>query len=448
MFELINKYLAETSNDYDTMIMRVDSFTEAVDRTLAINYHEAELKVLQENGTDDALMFYYEAAISSMAENIRRSIDKIIEAIQKFFSDTQEKIIVMVTDIKNKEALSSIEKKVKLLPLLGKKKVLVENYNEEAKIADEATSRLIKLKAKLRSGQEVGSEHISDVEKWYHDEHNKVIGVAKAVPITISSAISVLKEMSSDAGSMLKKSQKEVLDHMKDLKDLASKDTDPRTTQALARAFSNVAKSKVTDFVRCMGNIASTVRGSIKSFTTKGAETKESTDAMGTDSSATDKAMDDAVKEIEKNSGVAKEEGNDEGISDDPIDSVANDPWASILNDLGIDDSTPDPEVYDGECGVNCNTAESSLEENGPEEPTSENATDTFETLYKKIVGDSAPAPSDDAALSGKPNNDKLVSDIFKDVEAEVKDQNPEPKPVEPIKESAFDMLMAEIENL
>ena len=193
MFELMDKYLAEASNDFDTMMMRVTSFTEAVDRTLAINYHEAELKVMQENGTEDALAYYYEAAASAMADNIRKSIDKIIDAIQKFFYDTQEKVIAIATDIKSKDVISNIEKKIKLVPLLGRKKVLVENYNDEAKVCDEAVSRLVKIKAKLKAGQEIAMDEISDVETWFRDAHEKVIGVAKAVPVTISSALDVLK---------------------------------------------------------------------------------------------------------------------------------------------------------------------------------------------------------------------------------------------------------------
>ena len=57
----------------------------------------------------------------------------------------------------------------------------------------------------------------------------------------------------------------------------------------------------------------------------------------------------------------------------------------------------------------------------------------------------------DDAALDGKPNNDKLLADIFKDVMNTAKGlegNQTTVKPVEDIKESAFDQLMAELENL
>jgi len=435
MFELMDKYLAEASNDYDTMMMRVVSFTEAVDRTLAINYHEAELKVMQENGTADALKYYYEAAASSMADNIRRAIDKIIDAIQKFFYDTQEKVIVIATDIKSKDVIANIEKKIKLVPLLARKKVLVENYNDEAKICDEAISRLIKIKAKIKAGQEVAADEIREVERWFRDAHDKVIGVAKAVPVTIASALDVLKSMTSDAAGMLKKNKKEAISHMNDLKDMAAKELDPRAIQELCRTIASTFKTKTSDFVRCMSNIGATIKGSVKSFATKGAETKESSDDMASGSSTDDKAIDNAVKEIEKNGGMAKEEGEDDGISTDPIDSLVNDPWASVMNDVGVNPSVPD-DSYDSECGGFVGA---------------ESATDSFETLYKKIVGESDPSPSDDAALSGKQTNDKLISDIFKDVMNAAKGlegNQTTVKPAEEIKESVFDQLMAELDNL
>lgn len=449
MFELMDKYLAEASNDFDTMMMRVTSFTEAVDRTLAINYHEAELKVMQENGTEDALAYYYEAAASAMADNIRKSIDKIIDAIQKFFYDTQEKVIAIATDIKSKDVISNIEKKIKLVPLLGRKKVLVENYNDEAKVCDEAVSRLVKIKAKLKAGQEIAMDEISDVETWFRDAHEKVIGVAKAVPVTISSALDVLKSMTADAAGVLKKNQKEAVSHMKDLKDMAVEAKDPRNIQALGRLIASFFRTKTSDFIRCMSNIGSTIKGSVKSFASKGAETKESTDDFTSSGSSTDdKSIDNAVKEIEKNSGVAKEDGDDDGVPADPIDAVANDPWSTIMNDLGLnqDVSIPadDPDECGSECGPECGTE-------GGANCKTEGATDSFETLYKKIVGESDPSPSDDAALAGKPNNDKLLADIFKDVMNTAKGlegNQTTVKPVEDIKESAFDQLMAELENL
>ena len=137
---------------------------------------------------------------------------------------------------------------------------------------------------------------------------------------------------------------------------------------------------------------------------------------------------------------MAKEDGDDDGVPADPIDAVANDPWSTIMNDLGLnqDVSIPgdDSDECGTECGANCKT---------------EGATDSFETLYKKIVGESDPSPSDDAALDGKPTNDKLLADIFKDVMNTAKGlegNQTTVKPVEDIKESAFDQLMAELENL
>ena len=95
MLSMIDTYLENASNEYDITMAKVNSFLEAVDRQFEINCKEAEIKVLTESGTDDDLQFLIEAAEDGVVGSIVKALQKIKEAIIKFFSDIQAKIASM-----------------------------------------------------------------------------------------------------------------------------------------------------------------------------------------------------------------------------------------------------------------------------------------------------------------------------------------------------------------
>ena len=479
MTELMLQYLNESSSQFDLVMMKVQAVTEAAERQLAINYNEAELKVMQESGTDDDLAYLHEEADKSFSETIKKTIDKIIAAFTEFFHKIQEKIISLVRKKETVDTVDKIEKKIKMFPLLGKKKVTIENTDAQVKVCDEHLSKLAKLKAKASSGQTVTAEDVSEVHESFIEKHGKAIGVTAAVTVTAAAAFAIMKKRMS---SIDKEAAQDYQVSKKDLEDL--KKLDGTVASSIAREIATISKQKMSDLVNGVANIGpqlkkafgaakdaafdtamaaryskageaadAAVRGAKKKIGKAAAtvaltakpngkpnmESAEDSVEEETDdqtAASSQQKVEDMVSDEVKEEGPVETSPGAAPTTADPIDSLDKvDVWSSVMNDL---DGSAE-ECGDGSCtSTECN----------------ENATDTFDTLYKKIFGDAAPNPSDDAAITGaKPNNDKMIADLYKDVMAEVRGKNPEVKPIEPLKEgiakeSTFDALMKEISDL
>ena len=454
MTELMEKYLAEASTLYEFTSMKVNALMDAAGRQLAINHNEAELKVMKESGTDDDLAYLYEEADKSFTETAVKAIKKIQESIAKFFADLRDKILTMLSEKDAKGTLAKIEGKMKMMPLIGHKKTPIEDIEAADKACDEAESSLAKLAAKKKAGQAVTAEDVSEVEKSFIEKHGKAIGAGAAIMITGVALIAALKK---HIGSMSQETKAIEAATNKDLvayTSLAEKATDTKDVsfwQAMSRARARVGKEKGNNKFRWFSNGMNNLKKFLgMKFTNADGDTEQRIGkgvSVITPKNKNESVETPALEETEDQAASAgqqkvedmvnsevKEEGPVDGaLESDPIDALDKvDVWSTVMNDL--DGSTE--ECGDGSC-AECN----------------ENATDTFDTLYKKIFGDAAPSPSDDAALGGKPNNDKMIADLYKDVMAEVKGKNPEVKPVEPLhegiaKESAFDTLMKEISAL
>ena len=142
-------FLTEASSAYDLNVMRITAVVEAANRQREINFHEAELKVMQESGTDDELTMLLEAAESDFVENIRKALDKLRQAIVEFFSKCRQKLVELMSKRDDQNALDKIKKRLKLLPIIGKKKVMIEDYEEEQKIYEKGMKGMNNLAAKL-----------------------------------------------------------------------------------------------------------------------------------------------------------------------------------------------------------------------------------------------------------------------------------------------------------
>lgn len=346
MLELVNAYMTEANNAFELNMVKIDAVVEAAKRELDINHSKAEFKVIQEAGTMDDLKYLYEEADNGLVETLIKAIKKIKDSIIKFFSDMKDKIITIIHKKENEETIKKIEKKTKIFPLLGRKKILIENYEEEMKVADEAIADLTKLKAKSAAGQNVTEEDVDKVEETFMQKHGKIIGISAALAITVSGAIVLLKKMSSQMSSTIQSlesdAKKDCDDCEKIVRSTLSGDGatvhSAKTTQSILRALTSIRKTMATSFVRAYTSIGEAVKGAIKSMK----NTKVDASLALEENANDDINMGDIEKDLDtsdtssNDAKIAEEDGHD-----DPADTFSNntDTWDNIMKNISTDDN-------------------------------------------------------------------------------------------------------------
>lgn len=363
MVEEMNLFLTEACQQDDLVTMKIRAILEAADRELSINYHEAELKVMKENGTDEDLAYLREKAEEGLLNTVIKALEKIAEAVVAFFSRIKDSIIELVTNKENKEAVEKIEKKVKLFPLLGRKKVVVENFNEQSKVADAHLTKLSKLKAKLSSKQNVTADDVNEVEKSFIEQHGKAIGVGAAVTVTVAAAIAFIKKMMGDAKNFAMDAEKACKAAIDAGKSMAPKVDNPRVVTALVDAQTSIIKQKQKDFISAMQSAIKQVKEAIKGVGNSNAmpvKESEDTDVLD-DMQDIQDDLDDTQDSMD---GIPEE---DPDVSEDELGDINGspepdgDPWDDVMGDnpeTPMADGTDEPseegcktqECGDGQC--------------------------------------------------------------------------------------------------
>lgn len=344
MIEEINGFMSEACGDLDLTMMKIDTVMEAAKRQLSINYKSAELKVMQECGTSEDLAYLYEEAEAGLIETVARAIDKIIEAIKKFFADMRDKVLTIITSKENKETLKKIEKKVKLFPLIGRKKIIIEDIKSQNKVIEEHQSKLMKLKAKAKSGQEVTEDDVAEVEKSFMEKYGKIIGVGAAITITVSSAIALLDERIAEVAADLKKIEADSIDFMTDAKRA------DRIGASLSRAYSSIAKAKSKHAVDSCSMILSKIKEALKGAKNVAVDNKAVLSAL----KESEDSIDSVETEMPEESDMQTEDSDGEDDIPAVDDEPDTDPWDDVMGSdddecNGDDCETPDDSDEDDE---------------------------------------------------------------------------------------------------
>ena len=100
---------------FDLSMMRLDAFTEATERELALNIAKSELKCMVEGGTLDDLAYLEEAASEGALAKFKKMIQKVIDAFKQWCSQKKTKVISKIASKDARTVLSKAEKKLKAL---------------------------------------------------------------------------------------------------------------------------------------------------------------------------------------------------------------------------------------------------------------------------------------------------------------------------------------------
>lgn len=184
------------SNEYDIRDKKVGAYLEAAQREFAINVKQAEIKVIEESGTDSDLQFLTEAAEEGLVTKLKNGISAIIKAFTEFISDLKDKVVRIIVKKESRDQLRKIEKKVKLNPLLSKKKVKISDKKAEMKLIKKYENECDKIIAKiLAKGGNVQVNVIGGLQDSFDGSYRKVIAASAAsMTITLGALVALINK--------------------------------------------------------------------------------------------------------------------------------------------------------------------------------------------------------------------------------------------------------------
>lgn len=196
LLEVYEEYI-DICDDFEKKNNKVDAYVEATLRELDINCDEADLKVVNESGTEDDLAYLYQEAEEGAMAKIKRAIEAAIRAFVEFIKNLKTKIIRMVTNAETKLVLSKVGKKIKLNPFLARKKVKVIDKKKPlaiiAKYKSKTDSRIAKVAAGVFRQKDITSI-ASDREAFDTEYRNVVAGAAALVTTTVAKLMTSIEQ--------------------------------------------------------------------------------------------------------------------------------------------------------------------------------------------------------------------------------------------------------------
>ena len=176
-------------------LMKGQMITESVERELALNIAQAELKCMKEHGTADDLMYLEEAAEEGAAAKLKSIINKIIQMWKDFCTNIRNKVMSKICSAEARATLSKAEKKIKLNPILARKKVEVPKIDKAIGVINKYKSKVDKIAAKTIKS--LGGEHtaktLQDTKDEFRSEFNHAIaGTAATAMITVAALVAEL----------------------------------------------------------------------------------------------------------------------------------------------------------------------------------------------------------------------------------------------------------------
>lgn len=362
----MNEILREINSAYDINVMRINAVVEAANRQREINFHEAELKVMQESGTDDELTMLIEAAESDFVENIQKAIEALRQAVIKFFSDCRQKLVELMSKRDDANKLDQLEKRMKLIPLIGKKKVMVEDYDAEVALAKKSLKELQGLTAKLRGKQEVDASAVASIKKSYDDAHGDLIGASNAKTVSINDAVKMAKKMIASGNAELKEREDTALKACDDAKKDAEK-ANANVANQIANAICHICKTAQNDYHRCVNGIMASIKKAIGGYKAEQKGEANAADKAEVKKESTEESDAEMEKLAKQQDDTNSKDSVDEDADEDDIDlgfDVASDD--ALTAGFGIDNVDSDDDTLDDlsidndedecsdECGYEC----------------------------------------------------------------------------------------------
>lgn len=190
---------SEAAEDLDILnqnlqvnLMKGWMIAESVEREYDLNVAQAELKCMKERGTRDDLMYLEDAAEEGAAAKLKHIIDKIIQMWKDFCTNIRNKVMSKICSAEARQTLNKAEKKIKLNPLLARKKVEIPKIDKALGVIHKYQSQVDKTSAKIIKGlvTETTAKSLGDTKDAFRAEFNHAIaGKAAIATITVAGLI-------------------------------------------------------------------------------------------------------------------------------------------------------------------------------------------------------------------------------------------------------------------
>ena len=178
---------------YDVNDIKTNFFIKKTLSEHSINCKKAKLKVLTESGTHDDLDYLYQESIDDTMGKLGAIISDIIKKFIEFCKDIQIHVLSKINSVEFKANMQKINDKLKFNPFLKNKTQMVTDFVPKMKQYEDASSKLTKMVAKLKSGNSVTKE-IDDFSDWFETVVEKQMKNKKMSNAAIFASLKTMME--------------------------------------------------------------------------------------------------------------------------------------------------------------------------------------------------------------------------------------------------------------
>lgn len=257
------------SKAFDVSMMQVDAYMEACDREYNLHLKQAELKCLKENGTMDDYAYLESAAEEGAVAKIRKVVDKIIKMWENFISTVKTKIIAKIASAETRQVLSRAEKKVKLNPLLARKKVKIRDIRKPLGVIKKYKASTDKAAARAVKGlfTETNLKTLQDSKELFREEfRNAIAGEVALTTITIAALLTKLNSEVEKLPSYVDgmgKNHSAILEKLKVTVGAEAAASATAATNACAAFSTEIAKAEVNTHVDAIMNMIAVLKDAV-----------------------------------------------------------------------------------------------------------------------------------------------------------------------------------------
>ena len=318
MLERIESLMLEANKRFDITNSKLDAYVEHVIGQYEINCKKAELKVLNESGTFEDLVYFENEAASSAIDSVKKAIEKIVETFVNIVNEIKLKILSLIAKKETKETINEMEKKIKFNPFLSNKQVQVEDTKKQLNCVAWANAELQKLISKIKSGKNVVVDEVESIGSEFKKRMESAKGISAAVKTKLSNAASMLKKAGEGMADSIEKFSKITKELINDAKSAAGElhVEACAALKSIASKASEVGRAAVNSIVEFWRSTLAVIRSAVskaKPEDTKNESTEmdDILDSMGSEmifESEGDSILADIEKELFGESASEHEE--------------------------------------------------------------------------------------------------------------------------------------------